>query len=151
VQLRDGPAWTQLSNWLALAAAECICEGWTISVHFTPEVYCTLLNTKPRHKDLQLVDADVWQSLEWMLHNDVNELGFTFSVDEEVIAVARNASELRDDMDDSIIPEARQHGGEADPARQMRTVDLLPTGRDILVTNENKRRFVDLKTQHIML
>ena len=63
--------------------AKCLCDGVTVPVHFTPDVYCHLIGVPMAMKDLQLIDTEVFTSISWMLENDVDELGFTFEAEVE--------------------------------------------------------------------
>ena len=66
---------------LGRVLAKCICDGVTVSAHFTPDVYSCLLQVPVKFADLQLIDSEVYRSLEWMLENDVDDLGMAFVVD----------------------------------------------------------------------
>lgn len=63
--------------------AKCLCDGVTVPVHFTPDLYCHLIGVPLAIKDLQLIDTEVFTSISWMLENNVDDLGFTFEAEVE--------------------------------------------------------------------
>ena len=108
-------------NFLGKLLAKCICDGITTPFsHFTPDVYNVLLQKPTYFSDLQIIDADIYRSLQWILDNDVEELGLTFVADEEEFGMIRQ-------------------------------VELKEGGKDIKVTEENKREFVELKAKYSMV
>ena len=101
--------------------AKCICDGITTPFsHFTPDVYNVLLQRPTYFSDLQVIDADIYRSLQWILENNVEDLGLTFVADEEEFGMIRQ-------------------------------VALMEGGKDIKVTEENKREFVELKAKYTMV
>jgi hypothetical protein len=64
--------------------AKSICDGITTPfAHFTPDVYNAILQKETQFSDLQVIDAEVYRSLQWVLNNDIADLGLTFVVDVE--------------------------------------------------------------------
>ena len=108
-------------NFLGKLLAKCICDGITTPFsHFTPDVYNVLLQRPTYFSDLQVIDADIYRSLQWILENNVDDLGLTFVADEEEFGMIRQ-------------------------------VALKEGGKDIKVTEENKREFVELKAKYTMV
>ena len=112
----------ELFGFVGRVLAKCLCDGILVPLHFTPDIYCTLLGIEMRLRDLELLDVSVYSSIMWMLENDVTDLGFFFAIDVE------------DDSGEGVS-----------------SVELKPGGADIAVTNANKREFVELKARHIMV
>ena len=94
----------------------------TIPAHFTPDIYCHLIGMPMALRDLQLIDTDVFNSISWMLENDVDELGFSFEAEIE-----------------------GEYGAGPTVVKE-----LKPNGSNIPVTNGNKQEFVELKSRFIM-
>lgn len=75
----------------------------------------TLLTEKDLYiNDLQDIDPEVARSLIWMLNNDVSSMSELGMT----FSVERNIMGM------------------------LETIDLIPNGRNILVTNENKKQYV---------
>ena len=108
-------------NFLGKLLAKCVCDGITTPFsHFTPDVYNVLLQRPTYFSDLQVIDSDIYRSLQWILDNSVEDLGLTFVVDEDDFGMIRQ-------------------------------VDLKEGGKDIKVTEENKKEFVELKAKYTMV
>ncbi|KAJ2346954.1 hypothetical protein GGH91_002022 [Coemansia sp. RSA 2671] len=88
-----------------------------LDAFFTSSFYKMILKKPITLDDMQSVDADIHRSLKWTLENDVSDMGFTFTVDDD-------------------------HFGERVE------VELKPGGKDIDVTEENKKEFVQLSIQY---
>lgn len=84
-----------------------------VDAFFVSSFYKQILGMEINLEDMESVDADVYKNLQWMLDNDVDELGAVFAVDDDQFGV--------------IVEE-----------------DLIPNGRNIAVTNDNKSDYVDL-------
>lgn len=84
---------------------------------FIAAFYKMILNKKVVLSDMEGVDADFYRNLEWTLNNDIDGI-----------------------LDLTFAVEDDQFG-------KIVTVDLKPGGRDIPVTNENKREYVELVTE----
>ncbi|ETN37662.1 uncharacterized protein HMPREF1541_07285 [Cyphellophora europaea CBS 101466] len=87
-------------------------EGRVLDCHFSRAAYKRMLGKQPNLKDLESMDLDYYKSLLWILENDITDI-------------------LTEDF--SIVEE--QFGEE-------KIVDLIPDGRNIPVTEENKREYV---------
>ena len=87
-------------------------EGRVLDCHFSRAVYKRMLGKQPNLKDLESMDLDYYKSLLWILENDITDI-------------------ITEDF--SVIEE--QFGDE-------KIVDLIPDGRNVPVTEENKREYV---------
>ncbi|ORY96177.1 hypothetical protein BCR43DRAFT_491214 [Syncephalastrum racemosum] len=88
-----------------------------LDAFFIVSFYKMILNKKVAVADMESVDADFHRSLMWILDNDITDV-----------------LELTFSVDDDRFGE-------------MVTVDLKPGGRDIEVTDENKKEYVNLVTE----
>jgi E3 ubiquitin-protein ligase HUWE1 len=87
-------------------------EGRVLDCHFSRAVYKRMLGKQPNLKDLESMDLDYYKSLVWILENDITDI-------------------LTEDF--SVIEE--QFGEE-------KVVDLVENGRNVPVTEDNKRDYV---------
>ncbi|WFD30722.1 HECT-type E3 ubiquitin transferase [Malassezia sp. CBS 17886] len=94
-----------------------IYDGRLLDAYFTRSFYKHILGCAVDYKDLEAVDPEYYNSLEWMLHNDITDvLDLTFAVDDEAFG-------------------------------ETRQVELKPGGAAIPVTEENKHDYVRLVTE----
>lgn len=93
-------------------------EGRVLDAHFSRAVYKRLLGKEPNLKDLESMDLDYYKSLLWILENDITDV-------------------ISEDF--SVIEE--QFGEE-------KVVDLITNGRNIPVTDENKREYVNAQVRY---
>ncbi|VVT46542.1 uncharacterized protein SAPINGB_P001265 [Magnusiomyces paraingens] len=84
---------------------------------FIAAFYKMILRKKVVLSDMEGVDADFYRNLEWTLNNDID-------------GILDLTFSVEDDLFGKIV-----------------TVDLKPGGRDLPVTNENKREYVELVTE----
>lgn len=91
-----------------------------LDAFFVGAMYKMMLHKKIVLQDLESVDSEMYKSLCWMLENDITDIIY------ETFSV------------------------EVDHFGEKKTIDLKPNGRDIDVTNENKKEFVELKTEWII-
>lgn len=91
-----------------------------LDAFFVGAMYKMMLRKKIVLQDLESVDAEMYKSLCWMLENDITDILY------ETFSV------------------------EEDRFGEKVVIDLKPNGRNIEVTNENKREFVELKTEWII-
>ncbi|QPG74343.1 NEDD4 E3 ubiquitin-protein ligase [Brettanomyces nanus] len=91
-----------------------------LDAFFVGAMYKMMLHKKIVLQDLESVDSEMYKSLCWLLENDITSIIF------ETFSV------------------------EVDHFGERNTVDLKAKGSDIEVTNENKKEFVELKTEWII-
>lgn len=93
-------------------------DGCFLDCHFSRDVYKSILGRPVSLKDLETIDLEYYNSLMWMLENDITDVIIeTFSV-------------------------------ETDDYGEVKTIDLVPGGRDISVTEENKHEYVRLVVEY---
>jgi len=110
-------------RFLGILLGMCLYHGDLISFRFSRPFLKLLLGKPVQFSDLEEVDPTYYRSLCWILESKkhdnqedpVEQLGIHFNV------------EIKDD----------QNG-------EVRSFELLPGGKDLLVTNRNKRHFVEL-------
>ena len=93
-------------------------EGRVLDCHFSRAVYRRILGKSVALKDMESLDLDYYKSLLWILENDITDITF------ETFSV---------DIDRFGVVE---------------TVDLVPDGRNIAVTQDNKQDYVRLVVEH---
>lgn len=100
-------------------------DGQLLDVHFTRSFYKHILGVKVTYHDIEAIDPDYFKNLKWMLENDISDvLDLTFSIDaDEEKLILYERTEVTD-------------------------YELIPGGRNIKVTEENKHKYVDLVAEH---
>ncbi|GKC85963.1 E3 ubiquitin protein ligase UPL1 [Tanacetum coccineum] len=100
-------------------------DGQLLDVHFTRSFYKHMLGVKVTYHDIEAIDPGYFKNLKWMLENDISDiLDLTFSVDaDEEKLILYEKGEVTDH-------------------------ELIPGGRNIRVTEENKHEYVDLIAEH---
>eukprot|EP00871_Galdieria_phlegrea_P005610 jgi/Galph1/604/GphlegSOOS_G5327.1 len=93
-----------------------IYDGQILDAYFTRSFYKHMLGIKPSYHDLEALDPDYYKSLQWILENDITSL-----------------------LDLTMSAEIDEFG-------TTKVVDLVPNGRNIPVTEENKVEYVKLVT-----
>ena len=93
-------------------------EGRALDCHFSRAVYKRILGKPVSIKDMETLDLDYYKSLLWMLENDISD----------------------------IITETFSIETEAFGVTQI--VDLIESGRNIPVTEENKQEYVQLVVEY---
>lgn len=88
-----------------------------LDAFFVGALYKMMLHKKVILQDMEGVDAEFYRSLKWTLDNDIDGV-----------------------LDLTFSAEDERFG-------ELITVDLKPNGRDIEVTNENKKEYVELITE----
>jgi E3 ubiquitin-protein ligase HUWE1 len=91
-----------------------IYDNCFLDCHFSRDVYKSILGRSVSLKDLETIDLEYYKSLMWMLENDITDIII------ETFSV------------------------EADDYGEVKTIDLIPNGRNIAVTEENKHDYVRL-------
>ncbi|XP_028777707.1 E3 ubiquitin-protein ligase UPL1 [Neltuma alba] len=100
-------------------------DGQLLDVHFTRSFYKHILGVKVTYHDIEAIDPGYFKNLKWMLENDISDvLDLTFSIDaDEEKLILYERTEVTD-------------------------YELIPGGRNIKVTEENKHQYVDLVVEH---
>ena len=94
-----------------------IYDGRLLDAYFTRSFYKHILGRKVDYRDLEAVDPEYYNSIQWMLNNDITDvLDLTFAVEEDVFG-------------------------------ETRTIELKPGGSSIPVTESNKHEYVRLVTE----
>ena len=93
-------------------------EGRALDCHFSRAVYKRILGKTVSIKDMETLDLDYYKSLLWMLENDIAE------IITETMSI---------ETDDFGVTEV---------------VDLVPNGRRIPVTEDNKQEYVQLVVEY---
>lgn len=96
-------------------------EGRVLDCHFSRAVYKRILGRHVSLKDMENLDLEYYKSLVWMLENDITDV------------ITETMSLEADDYGDKKI------------------IDLIPNGRDIAVTEENKAEYVRLVVGYRLL
>jgi len=89
-----------------------------VDAFFTVSFYKMILRKKIALADMESIDAEFYRSLVWMLENDITDV-----------------------LDLTFSTEDDRFG-------EKYTIDLKPNGREIPVTEENKKEYVDLITEY---
>ncbi|KAE9376104.1 hypothetical protein N431DRAFT_333518 [Stipitochalara longipes BDJ] len=92
-------------------------EGRVLDCHFSRAVYKRILGKSVSVKDMESLDPDYYKSLVWMLENDITD----------------------------IITET--FSVDNDKFGVVETIDFIPDGRNIAVTEENKHEYVRLMVE----
>mmetsp|Transcript_9044 Transcript_9044/g.11092 ORF Transcript_9044/g.11092 Transcript_9044/m.11092 type:complete len:4662 (-) Transcript_9044:66-14051(-) len=99
-----------------------VVDGFLLDAHFTRSLYKHMLGIKPTHHDMQAIDPDYYKNLKMILGYNLEDIGL-------------------DHLTFSI--EDHSFG-------RSQTIDLIPNGKHIHVTEESKARYVSLICQHRM-
>lgn len=95
-----------------------IFDGCFLDCHFSRAVYKKILDRPVSLKDMENLDLEYFKSLMWMLENDITD----------------------------IITE--DFSVESDDYGEHKIIDLVPNGRNIPVTEENKNEYVSLVVEY---
>ncbi|CAN6355891.1 unnamed protein product [Urochloa humidicola] len=100
-------------------------DGQLLDAHFTRSFYKHILGVKVTYHDIEAIDPAYYKNLKWMLENDISDvLDLTFSMDaDEEKLILYEKAEVTD-------------------------CELIPGGRNIRVTEENKHEYVDRVVEH---
>ncbi|EGG09709.1 uncharacterized protein MELLADRAFT_42401 [Melampsora larici-populina 98AG31] len=88
-----------------------------LDAYFITSFYKMILKKRIQLADMESVDAEIFRSLSWMLDNDITD-------------VIENSFSVEDEKFGEVV-----------------TIDLKEDGRNIPVTEENKKEYIDLITQ----
>ena len=98
-----------------------VADGFLLDAHFTRSLYKHMLGLKPTHPDMEAIDPEYYKSLKSILEYNLADLGLELTFSTEDFSFGRR-----------------------------QTVDLVPNGRNVPVTDENKTEYVSLICQHRM-
>ena len=98
-----------------------ISDGYLLDAHFTRSLYKHMLGVKPTHHDMEAIDPDYYKNLKLILEHNLDDIGLELTFSIEDHSFGR-----------------------------LQTIDLLPNGRNIKVTEESKEQYVSLVCQHRM-
>ncbi|OLL25644.1 E3 ubiquitin-protein ligase TOM1-like, partial [Neolecta irregularis DAH-3] len=93
-------------------------DGRLLDCHFSRAVYKHILGKPVALKDIETLDLDYYKSLQWMLENDITDI-----------------------ITETFSIESDEYG-------ERKIVDLIPNGRSITVTEENKHEYVRLVVEY---
>lgn len=96
-------------------------EGRVLDCHFSRAVYRRILGKSVSLKDMESLDLDYYKSLVWILENDITDITF------------------------------ETFSADIDRFGDVETVDLIPDGRNIAVTEDNKQEYVRLVVEHRLI
>ncbi|XP_044475509.1 E3 ubiquitin-protein ligase UPL2-like isoform X2 [Mangifera indica] len=100
-------------------------DGQLLDVHFTRSFYKHILGVKVTYLDIEAIDPGYFRNLKWTLENEITDvLDLTFSIDAD---------------EEKLILYERT---------QVTDCELIPGGRNMKVTEENKHQYVDLVAEH---
>jgi E3 ubiquitin-protein ligase HUWE1 len=98
-----------------------VADGFLLDAHFTRSLYKHMLGLKPTHHDMEAIDPDYYRNLKSILEYNLADLG----------------------LDLTFSIEDHQFG-------RSQVVDLIPSGRSVSVTEENKEMYVQKVCEHRM-
>jgi hypothetical protein len=106
------PDHLQYFRFVGRIIAKAINDGRVLDCYFTRSFYKCILGRPVDLGDLEAVDPEIYRSLQWMLNNDITDV-----------------------IDQAFSVEVDNFG-------HKETYDLIPQGRTIQVTEENKQEYV---------
>ncbi|KAK8844404.1 hypothetical protein M9Y10_024262 [Tritrichomonas musculus] len=77
----NGPQHLQYFNFAGKMMALALIEEQCVNAHLTTSFYRQILHQKPKLKDLEDYKVKLYDSLQWMLENDVDSLELPFAID----------------------------------------------------------------------
>jgi len=98
-----------------------VADGFLLDAHFTRSLYKHMLGMKPTYHDMQAIDPDYYKNLKMILEYNLEDIGLELT----------------------FSTEAHSFG-------KVSTIDLIPNGRNIKVTEDTKEKYVSLVCQHRM-
>ncbi|XP_041839819.1 E3 ubiquitin-protein ligase NEDD4a isoform X2 [Melanotaenia boesemani] len=103
-------------KFIGRVAGMAVFHGKLLDAFFIRPFYKMMLQKSITLQDMESVDSEYFNSLNWILENDPKDLDLRFTIDEE------------------LFGQTRQH-------------ELKPNGAEIVITNENKKEYIDLVMQ----
>lgn len=79
-----------------------------LDAYFVTAFYKTLLNIPVTLEDMESIDAPMYKSLVWMQENDVNDLAYTFSADDEKYGVIEEYDLIENGRNIDVTNENKQ-------------------------------------------
>ncbi|DBA00602.1 TPA: hypothetical protein N0F65_007731 [Lagenidium giganteum] len=98
-----------------------VADGQLLDAHFTRSFYKHILQLPISYLDMEAIDPEYYRNLHSILDNPIEELGLELTFSAEQSNFGK-----------------------------MEIVDLIPNGRNVAVTDENKMEYVKLVTHHRM-
>jgi len=98
-----------------------VADGYLLDSHFTRSLYKHMLGKEPTHHDMEAIDPDYYKNLKTILEYNLGDLCLDLTFSVEDHSFGRN-----------------------------HVVDLIPNGRNVPVTEENKAKYVSLVCQNRM-
>ena len=98
-----------------------VVDGFLLDAHFTRSLYKHMLGVKPTHHDMQAIDPAYYKNLQLILEHNLEDIGLELTFSTEDHSFGRS-----------------------------KTIDLIPDGRKVSVSEESKARYVDLVCQYRM-
>lgn len=98
-----------------------VADGFLLDAHFTRSLYKHMLGLEPTHHDMEAIDPDYYKNLKMILEYSLADIGLELTFSINDISFGRS-----------------------------QVIDLIPDGRNILVTDETKARYVSLVCKHRM-
>jgi E3 ubiquitin-protein ligase HUWE1 len=108
-------------KFVGMIIGKAVFDGYVLDCHFSRAVFKRILNKTVSLKDMESLDLDYYKSLVWMLENDITDI------------IVETFSVETDDYGEHKI------------------IDLIPNGRDIMVTEENKQEYVKSIVEYRLL
>ena len=98
-----------------------VADGYLLDSHFTRSLYKHMLGQEPTHHDMEAIDPDYYKNLKTILEYNLGDLCLDLTFSVEDHSFGRN-----------------------------QIIDLIPNGRNIPVTEDNKAKYVSLVCQNRM-
>jgi E3 ubiquitin-protein ligase HUWE1 len=98
-----------------------VADGFLLDAHFTRSLYKHMLGVQPTHHDMEAIDPDYYRNLKTILEFNLADIGLDLTFSIEDHSFGRS-----------------------------QVIDLIPNGRSVSVTEENKEEYVRLVCQHRM-
>jgi E3 ubiquitin-protein ligase HUWE1 len=98
-----------------------VADGYLLDAHFTRSLYKHMLGMKPTHDDMEAIDPDYYRNLKTILEYNLADIGLELTFSIEDHSFGRS-----------------------------QTIDLIPNGRNVHVTEESKEEYVRLICQNRM-
>jgi len=115
------PSHLEFFKFVGRVIGKALYEGRHLDAHFSRAVYRRILGKSVSLKDMESLDLDYYKSLIWILENDITDVTF-----------------------ESFSVDVERFG-------VTETIDLIPGGRDIAVTQDNKQEYVRLVVEYRLI